>query len=307
MVTDASYSAVCWGSLNQDRRAFAHGKEAPRLGRRVLFTFGLFCLFGAPLVRAQNPPVPAPVPSAATTQSGASDEAEFRKLVAEIIEKRASGGERSEGASSEEQAALGILDVFVLDALNAGDDPKLEALNQRLAALVTQSPPVGQGYVVLRLGGSPAIFALAANFGSSGPSAARFYLRGQEKYRMTARIDPVVQPDYFDDYLQILPMPESPQTAGAVFVTVTGRTDEFATGVFAAWRLTGDRLQEIWVTDLLPRSNYEVRSNGFQLTYCAEPDEDRPSVCLRMTRERYVWDGAAWKRVEQADVPTSPR
>ena len=208
--------------------------------------------------------------------------------------------------SSEEQAALGILDTFMLDALNAGDGPKLEALNQRLSSLVTQNPPVGQGYVVLRLGGSPPIFALAANFGSSGPSAARFYARGPEKYRMVARIDPAMQPDYFDDYLQILPLPGFASGPEVVFVTVTGRTDEFATGVFAAWRLTGDRLQEVWVTDLLSRSSYEVRPDGFQLTYCAEPDEERPGACQRMTRERYIWDGA-WKRVEQVDVPASSR
>jgi hypothetical protein len=277
------------------------------LSRRVLFAFAFFLLFGAPRVRAQNPPTPAPGAASAAAQSSTATEAEFKKLVAEVIERRSSGSERSEGTSSVEQAALRILDAFVLDSLNAGDDPRVEALNQRLGALVTQTPPLGQGYVVLRLGGSPPSFALAANFGSSGPSAARFYVRGPEKYRMAARIDPAVQPDYFDDYLKILPMPESAQPADVVFFTVMGRTDEFATGVFAAWRLTGDRLQEIWVTDLLPRSSYEVRSNGFQLTYCAEPDEDRPGVCQRMTRERYVWDGAAWKRVEQADVPTPSR
>ncbi len=150
------------------------------------------------------------------------------------------------------------------------------------------------------------MFALAANFGSSGPSAARFYVRGPEKYGVAARIDPAVQPDYFDDYLQILPMPELARAADVICVTVTGRTDEFATGAFAAWRLTGDRLQEVWVTDLLPRSSYQARSNGLQLTYCAEPDEDHPGVCRRMTRERYIWDGA-WRRVEQTDVPISPR
>ena len=277
------------------------------LKRQVLFPLAFLSLFAAPRVRAQNPPAPAPGPISAAAPSGAAAEAEFKKLVAEVIGRRSNGSERSEGTSSEEQAALGILDGFVLDALNAGDELKLEALNQRLASLVTQNPPVGQGYVVLRLGGSPPIVALAANFGSSGPSAARFYVHGPEKYRMAARIDPAVRPDYFDDYLQILPMPELARAADVVFVTVTGRTDEFATGVFAAWRLSGDRLQEIWVTDLLPRSSYEIRSDGFQLTYCAEPDEDRPSVCGRMTRERYVWDGSAWKRAEQVDVPTSPR
>jgi hypothetical protein len=135
-------------------------------------------LFAAPRAHAQNLPAPAPGPASAAAQSGAADEAEFKKLVAEVIERRANGSERSEGTSFEEQTALGILDAIVLDALNARDDPKLEALNQRLGSLVTQNPPVGQGYVALRLGGSPPIFALASNFGSSGPSAARFYFRG---------------------------------------------------------------------------------------------------------------------------------
>lgn len=284
------------------------GRMLP-LPRHVLLVLALVLAFvllaAAPLLRAQNPPAPGPAASTAP-QSASAGEAEFKRLVALIIERRTSGGERGEGTAAEEQSALGILDAFVLDALNAADDPKLEVLNQRLAMLVTQQPPVGEGYAVLRLDGSPPAFALAANFGSSGPSAARFYLRGPEKYRLAARIDPVAQPDYFDDYLEIVPISKSAQDAGMVFVTVTGRTDEFATGVFAAWRLTRDRLEELWVTDLLPRSSYAVGSNGFQLTYCAEPDEDRPGVCQRMTRERYIWDGA-WKRVEQTDVPISPR
>jgi hypothetical protein len=224
------------------------------LNHRILFAVAVCSLLTLLRVRAQNPPSPTPSPGTAASLSGTANEAEFRKLVAQVIERRSNGSEHSEGTSSEELAALGILDSLVLDVLNAADDAKLEGLNQRLATLVTQNPPVSQRYVVLRLGGSPEVFALAANFGSSGPSAARFYVRGPDKYRMAARIDPAVQPDYFDDYLQILPLPEAQPTASVVFVTVTGRTDEFATGVFAAWRLADDRLQEVWVTDLLPRS-----------------------------------------------------
>ena len=245
--------------------------------------------------------------SAAAAPSSAAAESEFRQLASQIVERRTGGTGGANGTASLEESALQILDSFALETLNAPGEPKLDALNLRLASLVAQRTPAGQGYAVQRLGGVPPAFVLAANFGSSGPSALRLYARGPQQYGLTMKIDPINQPDYFDDFVVVLPIAPAAGSSDVVFVTVTGRTDEFATGVFAAWRLLGNRVQELWATDLLPRSIYEPLPDGVRITFCAEPDEDQPGVCRRMARERYAWDGAAWKRVEQTDLgPPKP-
>lgn len=243
------------------------------------------------------------LPTAALPQSAPSDAgkevAEFKNLTTQLVAERSRGGE--ENAASEE-AALGILDRFALEALHPSGGPDLEALNRQLSALVTQQPGGGESYAVVRLGGSPAIFALAANFGVSGPSAVRLYARGPRSYELSAHIDRVSQPGFFDDYLELVPI----AARTAVFVTVTGRTDELATGMFMAWRFQGGRLENLWSSDLLPQSSYSPRSDGLEITYCAETDEDQPSVCRGMMRDHYAWDGIGWKRVEQTRLPAPP-
>jgi hypothetical protein len=236
-----------------------------------------------------------------------ADESEFKRLAAELLRRRANGATAANGAASLEESALKILDGLALETLNAAGEPQLDALNQRLGSLVSQPRPVGQDFVVQSLGGSPSVFALQVNFGSSGPSAVRLYARMADQYRLAARIDPVAQADYFDDFLVLLPVTAPSGSADAIFVTVTGRSDEYATGAFAAWRFDGGRLQELWETDLMPRTSYEPQADGVRITFCAEPEEDRPGVCRRMARERYAWDGSAWKRVEQTDLgPPKP-
>lgn len=227
---------------------------------------------------------------------------EFRRLVSQLLDKRQGTGETNDEAARLEDSALGILDNYVLGALNAPGKPELDTLRGMLQELLSTPAPVKQEYELVPLGGSPVIYALVANFGSSGPSAVRIYARDAEKYHLAARIDLVAQTDFFDDYLVLLPIAsDSPQNE-AIFVTVTGRTDEYLTGVFAAWRIAGDHLQELWASDLMPHSSYEVRSDGFQITYCAETIEDNPQSCRRMARDRYSWDGTAWHRDEQTDL-----
>jgi hypothetical protein len=233
-------------------------------------------------------------------QQASSPEMEFRRLAAVILTRRLNGQEETQ---AEQEAPLQILDLIVLGSLNSPGDPKLDELNQRLAALVAQDSAAAGRYSVQRLGGSPAIYALTANFGASGPSAARIYARGTEPYRLAARIDHFAQTDIFDDYLVLVPFP-SPDV---VFVTVSGRSDRLATGMFVAWRFMQGRLERLWASDLLTRSSYDARPDGFHITYCAQPDEERPSVCRKMTRETYKLQGAEWKRVEQADVPLPSR
>ena len=223
-------------------------------------------------------------------------EAEFSRLAAQLSGQRLDGVDISE---KQQEQALGILDQVVLEALNAGGEPALEGMNQRLAGLVSQQPPVGESYRALKLGGKPAPYALVANFGLGGPSAVRLYAGVAGRYALAARIDRFTQKDFFDEYLEIVPV-TAPVT---LFVTVTGRTDDLQTGAFAVWRFEGGRLQAVWSSEILQQSSYEAREDGFRLTYCAETDENNPRLCKRMVRDRYVWDGGAWKRAEQAAAP----
>jgi len=259
----------------------------------AVFVAFLPALAGAPALES--------LPSAASSQTqDQKPEFEFGRLAVRLAQQRLGSSEANEKL---QERALGILDSLVLETLNVPGDANLEALNQRLAALVTQQPPVGEDYHVVRLGGTPPVYALVANFGLGGPSAVRLYRGVAGRYGLAARIDRFAQKDFFDEYLELVPI------AGQVtlFITVTGRTDELETGAFTLWRFDGDSVKAIWATDILQQSSYENRSDGFRLTYCAETDEDNPRVCRRMVRDRYVWDGSTWKRVEQTPVPVPKR
>lgn len=226
-------------------------------------------------------------------------ESEFRRLAGQLAQQRL--GDAPENEKLQEQA-LTILDSMVLATVNAPGDPDLEGLNQRLTALAAQQP-MGEGYRVVRLSGSSPVYALVANFGLGGPSAVRLYRGVVGRHALAARIDRFAQKDFFDEYLELVPIPASV----TLFVTVVGRADELQTGAFTLWHFEGNRVQAVWASDILPLSSYEYRADGFRLTYCVETDEENPRLCRRMTRDRYVWEGAAWKRVEQANVPVPKR
>ena len=225
----------------------------------------------------QNAPTPAPPP-------------EFTRLAQKLDADRSAGADETEAT---EEQALEILDRVALASLNAAA-PDPEALNPRLAAFVTREPPLGEGFRVVRLGGSPASFALLADFGEGGPSAVRIYAGTPGKLSLAARVDRYAQKDFLDDYMDLVPMPGPV----ALFVTVAGRTDDFKTGVFEAWYFDGHQVKPVWTSDILEQSSYEVSPNGFQLSYCADPNPDDPRVCHQARRERYVWQEGAWKQVE---------
>jgi uncharacterized coiled-coil protein SlyX len=239
------------------------------------------------------------VAGATTRFEGQDPNREFRRLAEQLGDQRLA---EAEGTLAVQEKALGILDAMVLEALNSNTQPSLEGLNQHLAALVTRQPPVGEGYRVLRLGGSPAVYALVANFGLGGPSAVRLYA-ARGRYALAGRIDRFAQKDFFDEYLELVPL----SAPAVLFVTVAGRTDDLQTGVFTAWQLDGQHLKAVWSSDLLQQSSYETGPDGFRLTYCVRTDEDNPRACREMSRDRYVWDGGAWKRVEQTAVPVPER
>ncbi len=233
-------------------------------------------------------------PSSVATSRDASRE--FQRLSSRLSAERLSGAESSR---AELEQALSMLDAEVLESLNAARGSNPDSLNQDLRALVSAQLPVGEDYRVVRLGGAPPAYALVANFGLGGPSAVRVYASASGRYTLTARIDRFAQKDFFDEYLELVPV-----TAPTVlFVTVAGRTDDLQTGIFTAWALDGAHLKAVWTSDLLQQSSYEARPDGFRITFCAETDEENPRLCRKMTRDRYVWEGSAWRRVEQASLP----
>jgi hypothetical protein len=278
---------------NPTARVFFHrGQVRPRATRIVLRLLLLAC---------------ALVPGAQ-----AQDEAtEFKKRAAELAEQRLGGAEPNRAL---QDGALAILDGMVCRGLSAPGEISLEALNARLSSLVVQDPPLGESYQVLLLA-PPRLFVLVANLGLAGPSAVRFYSRDaphaaakkgeSAPCRLVGQIDQFTHSDFFDESLELVPLAASSAAdeADAVFITISGRTDELRTGAFMAWRFHQGGLEKLWASEILQDSSYEITPGAFQVTFCADPDELHPRVCHRMVRERYRWESGAWSRIEQVDVP----
>lgn len=241
----------------------------------------------------------APQAPAATSKARI---AEFKQLAAELTERRRAGAEEPEELQAR---ALALLDAAVFELL-AQPDASVTAINAQMRTLVTRDPPVGESYELILLG-TPrqgrAYYALVVNFSQSGPSAVRVFApddaAGQRGFRLAGRIDRFAQPDFFDEYLELVPI----KASDVVFVTAAGRTDEQRTGSFAAWRLNRDKLEQLWNAELLEQSAYEVTPAGFHLTFCAQPDENGSGRCRLQARERWVWDGYNWRRAERTEVP----
>lgn len=237
-----------------------------------------------------------PVSFGPRAQSAGDAAAEFKVAAAALSAARLNGDAENE---AQQEKALAYLDAVAASILNGSQGPDLETANQSLAALVSHTPPVGENYRLIKLGGSPAAYAMAVNFGLGGPAAVRIYGGTQGHYTLAARIDHFAQKDFYDSDIELVPVSASE----LVFVTVGGRTDDLSTGMFSAWRFDGHRAVPLWSSDLLEQSNYEADENGFHITYCGQPDEDHPSVCKKMTRDLYRYQDGEWKRVESAEVP----
>ena len=220
---------------------------------------------------------------------------EFKRLAAQLSTARLDGAAESEAS---QEKALGILDELASSALSSSASPDLDAANRRMADLVSHVPPVGEDYRLLRLGGSPAPYAMVVNFGLGGPAAVRIYSNASGLYALAARIDHFVEKDFFDSDIELIPV----SAAEPAFVIVAGRTDDLATGMFSAWRFDGRRAVSLWSSDLLQESSYDADGDGFHLTYCSEPDEDHPAQCLKMTRDLYRLQAGEWKRIETKDL-----
>jgi hypothetical protein len=231
-------------------------------------------------------------------QKGGDSSEEFKRLVAELSAARLSGGAESE---TQQEKSLVFLDSIASSVLSVSATPDLGAANQRLAGLVSQTPPVGENYRLVKLGGTPSAYAMVVNFGLGGPAAVRIYTATTGRYTLASRIDHFAQKDFFDSDVELIPVSEGEP----VFVTVSGRTDDLSTGIFSAWRFDGHHVVALWSSDLLQQSNYEADASGFHLTYCGQEDEDHHSQCLKMTRDVYRFEAGEWKRVETADLPSA--
>jgi hypothetical protein len=234
--------------------------------------------------------------AALRAQTASDPAAEFKRIADELSADRLSGGPENEALM---EKALVYLDSVAVSVLNNPGGPNLDLANRGLAGLVSHTPPVGENYRLMKLGGTPAAYAMAVNFGLGGPAAVRIYAGSAGNYALAARIDHFVQKDFFDSDLELV----SVSNTGPVFVTVSGRTDDLSTGLFSAWRFDGHRVLNLWNSDLLQQSSYEADENGFRFAYCSEVDEDHPSQCFKMSRDLYRFQAGEWKRIETADTP----
>jgi len=239
-----------------------------------------------------------PFGAAQTGQTSGGDDAQFKRNVQALSAARLEGTEDNQGQM---EKALSYLDSIALDTLNALPAPDLAAANSRLAGLVSHTPPVGENYRLLKLGGDKPVYSMVINFGLGGPAAVRVYAAARGSYALTAKIDHFVQKDFFDSDLELVPVS---RTAPA-FVIVSGRTDDLSTGVFSAWVFDEGRLASLWSSDLLQQSSYEADDNGFHLAYCSQVDEDHPSECLKMSRDLYRLQGGKWERIESVKMAPS--
>lgn len=223
---------------------------------------------------------------------------QFRQIADELSAARQGGGAENQVRM---EKALAYLDSIAIPVLNVPPSPHLEEANQRFAGLASRMPPVGENYRLVKLGGTPAAYALAVNFGLGGPAAARIYAGAEGRYSLAAKIDRFAQSDFFDSDIELVSVSDS----DPVFVTISGRTDDLSTGQFVAWRLEGNYVTALWTSDLLQQSTYGADGSGFHLAYCSQVDEDHPSNCLKMARDLYRYQGGQWKRIETAELPAS--
>jgi len=223
---------------------------------------------------------------------------QFRQIADELSAARQGGGEENQARM---EKALAYLDSLAIPVLNVPPSPHLEEANQRFAGLASHTPPVGENYRLVKLGGAPAAYAMAVNFGLGGPAALRIYAAADGRYSLAAKIDHFAQSDFFDSDIELVSVSDS----DPVFVTISGRTDDLSTGQFVAWRLDGNHVTALWTSDLLQQSTYGADGSGFHLAYCSQVDEDHPSNCLKMARDLYRYQGGEWRRIETAELPAS--
>ena len=236
----------------------------------------------------------------ACAQHSADASAEFKRISSELSAARLSGADEN---AAQMETALSYLDSVAVSILAASESatPDLERGNQRLAGLVSHTPPIGENYRLVKLGGASPVYAMVVNFGLGGPAAVRIYASAGGQFALAAKIDHTVEKDFLDSDIELVAVSRSEP----IFVTVAGRTDDLSTGMFSAWRFDGHRVVALWSSDLLQQSIYEADDDGFHLAYCSQVDEDHPSQCLKMSKDLYRFQNREWTRIESIDLPPS--
>ncbi len=238
--------------------------------------------------------------------------AEFKKLAERLAADRLGGVDSPQDL---QEKALALLDGLVVDELqkSSSEAPPVAAISQKLAGTLKSDSQVGAGIqlVVLSARGREPIVALAVNFGFGGPAAIRIYAKRDARWERTGRVDRFTHKVFFDESLVLVPFdslsangpPNSSVPAVLALLAVTGRTDDFQSGAFFLWRVARGVPELEWQTDVLPQTSYEVSGGILRLSYCSEPDEERPRLCRQTARDAYRWDGSAWTRTEHIVSP----
>ena len=99
----------------------------------------------------------APSQLRAQGKNGGDSKANFRAAVAELSAARLNGAAESE---NQEEKPLVYLDSIASSILNASAKPDLIVANQTLLALLPDPAPVGENYRLVKLGGTPAAYAM---------------------------------------------------------------------------------------------------------------------------------------------------
>src|ERR1700686_2499777 len=123
-------------------------------------------------------------------QTGGDPAAEFKRISEELSAARLSGGDEKE---TQMEKALAYLDSVAVSVLKVPSGPNLDGANRGLAGLVSRTPPVGENYRLVKLGGTPSAYAMVVNFGLGGPAAVRIYAGSAGTYALAARIDRFTQ------------------------------------------------------------------------------------------------------------------
>ncbi len=206
-----------------------------------------------------------------------------------------------------EKKALDILDGLVRSALGGGVPPDLDSLNAHLANLGSHDRAFGEMYRVIRLGGKPPVFALLADFGLGEPSAIRLYAEkgSPAQFALAGEISRLTQKDILDDSIEVLVVPLPEPESDVVFITVAGRTDDLQTGIFTAWRYDGKQLTQLWTSDLISHSTFEMSGSNLVLNYCHDPADQDSKTCGSMVREKYSYSNSEgqWRRVSSEPIP----
>ena len=124
-----SIFSIRWKSLLHARRAAA----------RALIAISLVILSATPFIAQLR------------AQTASDPTAEFKRISEELSAARLSGGDDNK---EQMEKALAYLDSVAISNLNIAAEPNLDGANRGLAGLAPHTPPIGENYRLVKLGGA---------------------------------------------------------------------------------------------------------------------------------------------------------